>query len=488
VTTVFISYRRDDCAHPAGRLRDRLVDSLGAANVFFDVDSVAAGEDFANKIGETLAHCDAVLVLIGPRWNPPAANGQGRILDDPRDWVRVEVARALRSKAKVIPVLIDGTSIPPREDLPADLAELSGRNAVPLRSGVDFARDVDTIVNAIGRPRRRWIVPGVAAGLLLLGVAALLYHFAAAPTVSTAQNPMERLLAAMALPDAGAGQPELITNENMTGEKYGIVNNKPWRRTALITSDASGREFFQPRVAVIGTRVWILYFAKAWEENKIFVYELEPGEVTPWLVDRLPYQDGSGYYFDSANNLVISGEVAQYFGMPGAGRRYRIGSRKPAEPADFYPRSLEGPATSTSPNGRFIVASVAGGKYIDPTGDYERATRGQNESGEFTGLSMYDRRQDTNSTLFQQKYTGDWSIGSIIWSDDSERIFFDNSGAVACIWQYELGTRVLRKIVPEHEAKQPQFLRHEGREYLVYVETRDQSKSSVVSRLMIATE
>ena len=493
MTTVFISYRRDDCAHPAGRLRDRLLADLGADNVFFDVDSVGAGENFANKIEETLARCDVVLVLIGARWNPPAAGGGSHALDDPRDWVRVEVAHALRSKAKVIPVLIDGTPMPSREELPAEVADISGRNAVPLRSGADFTRDVDTITKAVGRPRRRWSLRAAAAGVLLLAVAALAFRYLV-PTQTVA----EKMLAAMSHPDASVGMPDLITNERMTGEKYGIINYETWRRTSLVVSDAARREFFQPRVAVIAARVWILYLAKAANENEILVYEIALGEEVPYLVDRLAYKEGSGYYFDSDNNMVIKGEFAYYFGTLGeSGRRYRIGSRESATSADFYPRDLQGPQTWTSPNGRFIVASIAGGNWAGSPveaamaaagNEYALATHGQNPDGKFAGIAMYDRKQETNSTLFQQEYMGDWSIGSIIWSDDSERIFFDNAGAVACIWQYEIGTRILRKIVPEHEARSPQFLRYEGREYILYVETQGAGEPGVVSRVMIATE
>lgn len=489
VTTLFVSYRRDDCAHPAGRLRDRLIDTLGARNIFFDVDSVAAGEDFASKIEQALSRCDSVLVLIGPRWNPPKADGSGRMLDDPDDWVRVEVARSLRSNAKVIPVLIDGTQMPLRAELPPDLADLSGRNAVPLRSGADFSRDVDTIINAIGGPRRRWLIGASLAGVLLIAASAAAYHFISAATSSQTPAPTQKLLAAMELPEPEDGQAELITNERMAGEKYGIVNNKPWRRTALVTADGSLREFFQPRPVVIEQRAWILYLAKAWEENEIYVYELALGEDSPYLVDRLAYKPDSGYHFDSIHNLTVSGQIVQYFGNRGAsGRRYRIGSRQQAEPADFFPPDDSGPLTATSPNRRYIVAPIAGGNWGVADGDYALATRGLNQSGEFAGLSMYDRKQNANSILFQQQYSGDWSIGNIIWSDNSESVYFDNAGAVACIWQYEISSRVLRKIVPEHEAHNPQFLRYQGREYVVYVETKNSAQADVSSRLMIATE
>jgi hypothetical protein len=101
------------------------------------------------------------------------------------------------------------------------------------------------------------------------------------------------------------------------------------------------------------------------------------------------------------------------------------------------------------------------------------------ERGEFTGLSVYDKASKEVNMLFKQDYTGDWSIGSIIWSDDNTRIFFDNSGAVACIWEYNIAERELRKIVPEHSARQPYFFRYQNRDYVLYINGQD---------LMVATE
>src|SRR5215510_12349085 len=68
VTNVFISYRRDDASGHAGRLSGRLVARLGASRVFMDVQDIQPGQNFAQAIDRTLAQCDHVLAVIGPRW------------------------------------------------------------------------------------------------------------------------------------------------------------------------------------------------------------------------------------------------------------------------------------------------------------------------------------------------------------------------------------------------------------------------------------
>jgi len=62
-------------------------------------------------------------------------------------------------------------------------------------------------------------------------------------------------------------------------------------------------------------------------------------------------------------------------------------------------------------------------------------------------------------------------ISSTIWSNDDKVIYFDNHNlAIACIWRYDLITKELTKIVPEHEAKAPFAFLYNGKEYVAYIE------------------
>ena len=109
---LFVSYRRDDAQGYAGRVYDWLAVRFGPESVFKDVDSIRAGEDFATVIEATIARCDAVLAVIGPRWL------EGERLNDPDDWVRLELSKGLELGIRVVPVLVQGAAMPPAESLP----------------------------------------------------------------------------------------------------------------------------------------------------------------------------------------------------------------------------------------------------------------------------------------------------------------------------------------------------------------------------------
>ena len=149
---IFISYRREDSQEVAGRLFDRLVQRFGKERVFRDVDAIDPGAKFAAVIGERIGVCDALVALIGKRWlEVRDAQGQRR-LDLPSDLVKAEIAAALAQGKLVIPVLIEGTSMPARGALPAELAPLADRNALPIsdaRFDFDFGRLASAIERAL---------------------------------------------------------------------------------------------------------------------------------------------------------------------------------------------------------------------------------------------------------------------------------------------------------------------------------------------------
>jgi TIR domain/Protein of unknown function (DUF421)/WD domain, G-beta repeat len=147
---IFISYRRQDASHLAGRLYDRLADQFGEAQIFMDVDTIDLGLDFAEVIAGAVGTCQVLLALIGPRWIA-AADKDGRPrLDNLDDFVRLEIQTALDRDVRVIPVLIDGAGMPGQHELPAPLARLSRRNALTMRHE-SFRRDADQLVAALER-------------------------------------------------------------------------------------------------------------------------------------------------------------------------------------------------------------------------------------------------------------------------------------------------------------------------------------------------
>jgi len=129
---IFISYRRDESSYPASWLFDRLTEHFGEAEVFKDVDSIQLGDDFAEAIASAVESCDVLLVLIGDHWLTITDDGGQRRLDDPNDFVRLEIEAALNRKIRVIPVLIGGARMPRANDLPASLSKLARRQALEL--------------------------------------------------------------------------------------------------------------------------------------------------------------------------------------------------------------------------------------------------------------------------------------------------------------------------------------------------------------------
>lgn len=148
---IFISYRRDDSAGYAGRLFDHLAARFGGKNIFMDIDTIEPGEDFRKVVNNAVGNCDVVLVMIGKQWLTVASEQGGRRLDDPRDWVRMEVSTALtNTQTRVIPVLVRGASMPGDNELPPDLRELAWRNAIEL-SDTRFQHDANRLVEVIER-------------------------------------------------------------------------------------------------------------------------------------------------------------------------------------------------------------------------------------------------------------------------------------------------------------------------------------------------
>jgi len=164
VTSIFISYRRDDCAGHAGRLYDGLVARFGKAGVFMDIDGIEPGLDFGVRIDDAIGACSVLVVLIGDDWLEMRDDRGQRRLDDPADLVRMEVATGLRrSGLRVIPVLVEGAEMPPFERLPDDIKRLARRNALEL-SDARWHYDVDRLLDVVGSVVTPEPEPGAVAG------------------------------------------------------------------------------------------------------------------------------------------------------------------------------------------------------------------------------------------------------------------------------------------------------------------------------------
>jgi TonB family protein len=147
---IFISYRRSDSEGEAGRLFDDLVTHFGEEMVFMDVAGIEAGRDFRKAIEESVAGCGVLLVMMGPSW-ATAKDENGRLrLEDPNDFVREEVASALRRDIPVIPVLVRGAKMPRADQLPEPVKDLAFRNAVEL-THARWKSDVQLFIESLRR-------------------------------------------------------------------------------------------------------------------------------------------------------------------------------------------------------------------------------------------------------------------------------------------------------------------------------------------------
>jgi TIR domain len=136
---IFMSYRRDDTAYPAGWLFDRLTSHFGRGQVFKDIDSIELGDDFVEVITTAVESCDVLLAVIGDRWLTITDQDGQRRLDNPDDFVRLEIEAALTRNVRVIPILVEGARMPRADELPASLAGLVRRQALDLSpSRFDF--------------------------------------------------------------------------------------------------------------------------------------------------------------------------------------------------------------------------------------------------------------------------------------------------------------------------------------------------------------
>jgi TIR domain len=147
---IFISYRRQETSHLAGRLFDRLADRFGEDRVFMDVDSIEPGLDFGEAIQQAVGSSDVLLALIGREWLTATDEDGRRRLDDPDDIVRLEIEAALERSIRVIPVLAEGAIMPRRQELPDSLAGLVRRNAVRL-AHESFRHEAARLIEVIAK-------------------------------------------------------------------------------------------------------------------------------------------------------------------------------------------------------------------------------------------------------------------------------------------------------------------------------------------------
>lgn len=113
-----------------------------------DVAAIEPGRDFRKAIDQSVATCSVLLAIIGQEWLSSRDVAGGRRLEDPQDFVRLELASALGRDIPVVPVLVRGAKMPTADQLPDDLKDLAFRNAVEL-THARWKSDVQVLVQAL---------------------------------------------------------------------------------------------------------------------------------------------------------------------------------------------------------------------------------------------------------------------------------------------------------------------------------------------------
>jgi hypothetical protein len=189
---IFISYRRDDAIDVTGRIADVLKGKLGEDILFKDVDSIPLGTDFRRVIAAAVGRCDVLLAIIGDEWleakrkdEMSTMQAPSRRIDDPNDYVHIEIRAALERDIPVVPVLVERANMPQDKDLPEPLRPLAFRNAISVRPDPDFHNDMQRLCHALSgvvspnpkppKPRSRTAVVLAASLIVMLALGAAVY-------------------------------------------------------------------------------------------------------------------------------------------------------------------------------------------------------------------------------------------------------------------------------------------------------------------------
>jgi hypothetical protein len=146
---IFISYRRRDSAYVTASVSEKLQMHFGGDSVFYDIDNIPLGVDFREHIGNAVGQCDVLLVIIGEEWITAADRTGSRQLDNPGDYVRIEIESALKRNIPIIPVLTGEAQMPLASDLPESLQAIVYRNAAEIRAGSDFRHHIERLIRGL---------------------------------------------------------------------------------------------------------------------------------------------------------------------------------------------------------------------------------------------------------------------------------------------------------------------------------------------------
>jgi hypothetical protein len=149
VSRIFLSYRKDDAGFAAASIAHGLDERFGPGTVFHDNSSLRAGTIYPTAIREALRRCGILVALIGPSWLTLADTNGRRRIDNPKDWVRIELHTAFERGIPVVPLLLDDAVLPSPNELPPDIGGLAVSQTCQVR-GSHFGHDLDGLADQLG--------------------------------------------------------------------------------------------------------------------------------------------------------------------------------------------------------------------------------------------------------------------------------------------------------------------------------------------------
>ena len=150
---IFLSYRRDDSRGYTNAIYTMLEYHFDSDQIFMDVDTLVPGSNFVQCLQDAVEACDIFLAIIGLRWENIEDKKGVRRLENPEDFVRIEIAHALKRGIPVIPILVDGAEMPFSENLPDNLKELALHHAFSI--GDHMRSDMQRLIKALEKTFER---------------------------------------------------------------------------------------------------------------------------------------------------------------------------------------------------------------------------------------------------------------------------------------------------------------------------------------------
>lgn len=375
MTQIFISYRRADSHAITDRIQDRLVGVYGSENVFQDVEDIPPGANFKEFLEIQVGLCDVLLAIIGPGWLDVRDENGNRRLDNPSDFVRIEVESGLKRKGiLVVPVLVQGATMPAERDLPPQLRDLHYRNAIRVRNNPDFERDIQNLIDSINNyvkgtsPKKPESAPQSSALPMIIGAVILVALIAAfvAFGLPALQRPP-----ATATPNATGTAQAVAAGQTSTA--IAAVPTLPPRLTPTeaATEEVSVTPSATPtETATIAPSATVLYP----DGNELDLY-----------------YNGTGFYLRNSSTSRISSSLLRFRGMDADGNIQRY---------QFFGSTWAGfGAPSINPNACVNVELLSSEAYERPEACRSYAARTQ-ESRTNTPVFWIERASVTQFAVY----------------------------------------------------------------------------------------